>query len=374
MKIGIFTLAGSTNYGAALQTYALSEHLRQLGHKPEIVMIKREDGISRWRRLWGILTTYTFHEIISLILSDRVLKTQKIHSTYNATAIEVFHRFYTSYVILTDHIIQSQLPKYILKYDALIVGSDQVWTDLYSKTLLYFFDTFDDYNGLRISYAACSAHSKAAIYNRDKIRGLLDKFDAISVRDCITQKMARNYTKKLVSLVADPTLLIDFKNVCNEKPHVKPYIFCYILGEEPKGGGHNTAVAKIKEKVGNIDVIAINRTRNDYSSYFDLEMNESDPFTWVNLIYHAEAVYTDSFHAILFSLRYHKLLMAYYTETIRASRLVELRKHYALDGIVVDNLKKWRATNPDWSEIDKKICDLVKYSKDFLTQSLHDYE
>lgn len=373
MRIGIFTLVGSTNYGGALQAFSLSEQLKSMGHQPEFIRVIDNKPTSRWRRLIGILTTYSLRELMQLAVSNRVLRKTKKHSIYNATASDTFNKFYETQITMPSHVQQQDLSHYVRRYDALIVGSDQVWTDLYANHLIFFFDLLYNYPGLRISYAACSAHSKAAIYNRKKIKDLLGRFNAISVRDCVTMRLAQRYTKKHVSLVADPTLLIDLSPYVRQRYYKKPYIFCYILGEEPKGGGHAEAIKKIKQKVkvDDIDVVAINRTGNDYAPYCNVEMNEADPFVWVNLIAHAEFVYTDSFHALLFSLRYHKLLLAYYTETIRASRLTDLRNYYRLGNNIVGTLKQWEFTELDWSYVDSRMQELSSSSKNFLKEALH---
>lgn len=370
MNIGIFTLAGTTNYGGALQTFALSEYLKFKGHNVEIVIIRSEERTSPLRRFVGILTTYTLKEMFALFFSDRIWKKRKKHLMDTNEITAVFNQFYKQNLHFTQPVPLKELPKFVNRYDVLITGSDQVWTDVYSKTLYYFFDSLQDFSGKRISYAACSAHSKAAIYNRAKLKKLFLRFDAISVRDEVTAKLVQHYCTRPVPIVADPTLLYDFEHTQESFMQQQKYIFCYILGEEPKGGGHIEAIKKIKNHVGNIKVIAINRTNIDYSSYFDEERNEASPMEWVSLIRNASFIYTNSFHALLFALRFHKPFLTYYTEVIRASRLLALRDYYGLGDNIAQSLTTWKYQPVDWNSFDKKKEALQAKSMDFLEQNL----
>ena len=77
----------------------------------------------------------------------------------------------------------------------------------------------------------------------------------------------------------------------------------------------------------------------------------------------------------MFSLKYHKPFLAYYTEKLRATRFIDLGKRYGIDKYIVQNIsevdeKQSLDVLPDFEAIDK-IIDLQKKSSiEFLKKSL----
>ena len=258
-------------------------------------------------------------------------------------------------------------------YDVLITGSDQVWTNLYAFNLVFFFDKLDNYKGKRISYAACSAHNKVPIYNKNKIKKLLLKFDFISVRDSTTKKLVKGLCGFDVPIVVDPTLLLDFTPYIKKVKENVPYIFCYILGDDPYGG-HKVALDRIKKKYGNLKVITIASSNSSIRSYSDDFVETLSPLEWVNLIYHANFVYTDSFHAMIFSLKFEKDFVAYYSEIVRASRILALRDEFKLENLVVGSTFKIDMENISYDKgfVKYRIQEMNDFSLNFLRKSLED--
>ena len=70
-------------------------------------------------------------------------------------------------------------------------------------------------------------------------------------------------------------------------------------------------------------------------------------------------VYTDSFHAIIFSLKYKVNVLAFYTEEIRAPRLLELGEEFSISDVVIpvdsNSISKAVAFSFDWSRIQSQI-------------------
>lgn len=372
MKIGIFTLHGTTNYGGALQAFALSEVLKKMGHEPEIVRTSYVEHVSVVRRIIGVLTSYSFYELYILIVKYFFGEKVKCAFVNSDERIETFQTFYRENVVYTHAVKADELPEFVLRYDAIVAGSDQVWTQLYSSNLIAFFDFFDQYKGIRISYAACSAHQKVPCYNRWKVKKLLLKFDAISVRDETTRKLVKNVSGIEPLIVADPTLLLDSSPYIGQPLINEPYIFCYILGDAPAGGGHQAVFTKIKERYDNIKVLGIVPSSSSINEHIDICLEAISPFEWVNLICHAKFVYTDSFHAILFSIKFQKDFLAYYSEVTRASRLLALKNMFGLDNRVVGHTDQidLKSNLYENNVVANRFQQLTKVSIDFLNSAL----
>lgn len=72
--------------------------------------------------------------------------------------------------------------------------------------------------------------------------------------------------------------------------------------------------------------IVIPCNSRDITKYADKVFETLSPEQWVDMFYHARYVYTDSFHAIMFSLKFEKPFVSYYRNKIRSSRLIDLKK------------------------------------------------
>ena len=177
-------------------------------------------------------------------------------------------------------------------------------------------------------------------------------------------------------IVADPTLLIEFTHLEKLQDEKTEYILTYVLGKEIDGS-HNKAIEKIRNKYGNIPVYSIKiPTMNFELSHFaDKVFYDLNPDEWISMFRNAKFIYTDSFHGVLFSLKYHKPFLAYYTEKLRATRFIDLGKRYGIDKYIVRNIteiddNKLLDVLPDFNSIDK-IIDLQKeLSLNFLKKAL----
>lgn len=370
MNIGIFTLYGSTNYGGVLQYYALSQVLKKLGHNPELVQYEvREILPAMPKRIVSRITSYTFSEHIHSI-PDLINKFLMKKTSFIDLRKDKFLDFNTNNVNISIPVKSEELPSFIEKYDILIVGSDQVWSDLNSAHLPLFFDGFDNFKGIKISYAACSPKLKVPFHNRKKIQKLLGEFHAISVRDSRTKKLLEGIGVKNTEIVADPTLLYDFSNIGNYNKIGSKYIFCYILGREPRDG-HLEAINLIKKQHGNIKVISIAYPGIQIRDFSDIVIDDASPTEWIELIKNAECVYTDSFHAVIFSLKFHTSFLAYYNEVLRSSRLQDLCKTFSLDGRIIQFMSQASIYKSiDWNHIDAIKDKLYASSMEFLIKSL----
>ena len=65
----------------------------------------------------------------------------------------------------------------------------------------------------------------------------------------------------------------------------------------------------------------------------------------------AKFIFTDSYHGTLFSLKFKKPFIAYYSEAIRSTRFIDLGKRYCVSDNIVTNVNEINLNN-DW---EKKI-------------------
>ena len=144
------------------------------------------------------------------------------------------------------------------------------------------------------------------------------------------------------------------------------------MGDAPTGGGHCAAFEKIKEKYRNIKVLGIVPSSSLINIYIDERLEVISPIEWVNLIYYAKFVYTDSFHAILFSIKFQKDFLAYYSEVTRASRLLGLKNMFGLDNRVIGHTDQIDLKSDLYKNniVTNRLQQLTKVSIDFLNFAL----
>lgn len=329
MRIGILTFHRGNNYGGILQCYALQQVLKKLGHTVEVIDYCHNDNRRLVHKLYSKYSTADNIGGFLSSLSDFICKhrTVPFDKALNDASIKEFDKFRSTYLNISKPLDSNNIGDYAnAEYDLIITGSDQVWTPLFDDPMVYMIDWEPQFQGKRMSYAACSAHKNLRCSQRNVVKGCLSKFDLITVRDSTTQQLVKNVLGKVPQIVPDPSLLYPYDEFKTQK-QTEPYILTYILGDEIEGG-HDVALRKMKQQVGDLPVYAIVIPCNsrDITKYADKVFETLSPEQWVDMFYHARYVYTDSFHAIMFSLKFEKPFVSYYRNKIRSSRLIDLKK------------------------------------------------
>ncbi len=368
MKIGIFTLHSNTNFGGGLQQIALVETLRAMGHEPQVVCVRNDSRNSRLRRILGIISSYSLRGIIVELKSR--LFSKKLPGINNTKLYKRCDAFNYDKLNYTPKFGMAELPEYCKRYDAIIVGSDQVWTNVYSAVNPFFGDGIGDFKGRVIAYAACSAHHKVPYYNRRRIHDSLSRFSAISVRDNTSAQLVESIKIPHPKIVADPTLLYDYeKYLTPADPNAEPYIFAYVLGIK-SDQWHADNIKTIRQKLGNIKVIALSVEEAERFPWADEVHYDKLAIEWMNLLRHARFVYTNSYHAVLFALKFHKEFVAYYGDLLRSSRMLSLREKFHLESQIVKEPAKASLQKINFNKTDAIIEQLREDSLSWLKSAL----
>lgn len=253
-----------------------------------------------------------------------------------------FDDFLNAEFMLSPPANDSNWQELIENYDCIIVGSDQVWNPTNQRTDIYFLNTERHVKEqIRLAYAVDSTNEFVQHSCKEKLCRALNTFNGISVRNEHTQLFVKKVTGETYPIVADPVVLSSFSEFCGQPFLTKErYVLVYILGKEICGG-HHTVMSEIRKKYGNIkiyQVVMMKQVGFTLLDQADRQIYDCSPQEWVNLIYNAEFVYTDSFHCILFSIKFHKPFLSYYADVNRAPRLRALQKQYGLGQSVVSSV------------------------------------
>lgn len=366
MKIGILTYHFAINYGAVLQCYALQQYLKSLGHDVEVINFIPQN-YSR-KRFWQN----------NNLRNDFVNGMRKmfLKLKYSSGMRKSFSGFASSRLNLSESVDYTNFSDALNKYEAVITGSDQVWGPSRWDDLCYFFDNMHNYRGRKISYAPCCAINRAKnILKRNEIAALLSEFYSLSVRNMETYNFVFDLIGKNVPIVSDPTLLYEFNELTDGVQPVVTgkYILAYILGADINGG-NDEAIEIIKKQTGIEKVVAIVLTENapkvlDWATktFYSASLIE-----WLVLFKNASFVYTDSFHGVMFSLKYNRPFVTYYKEKDRASRFLDLEQRFGLENVVtnLEELKSCLMNGLHALSYIDRMQDNIKESKLFLQKSL----
>lgn len=386
MRIGILTLTNRTNgynYGAVFQCLALQSVLERYGHEVIVFDFKSTDNRGFLYKSFNYLTAAVdvneFWSVCGELLSGiRYLMKRHKNIDYSSINYGGFQEFIKENLHMTSPVNENNIAEIADKMDAIIVGSDQVWSGFAWKRLVYLFDWEPVFKGRRISYAACSARKGVSWINRQKVANCMRQMDAISVRDIQTAILVRKTAGLKAKVVLDPTFLYDFDKYMEPIEIPDSYVLIYVLGKEINGGFRQTLQQiRLSCPMAKIVLISLPMNEHKFDKYADIILSECSAGQWLFLFANASFVLTDSFHGVCFSLKYKRNFLAYYEVVLRASRLLDLRNRFGLEGHIVASLKEairkkafQQAVN--YSTLDRMLEVKKQESLGFLRDALNE--
>lgn len=313
-KITIITeYYNSSNYGGNLQAYALTRFLNTNGYTAEQLQYKRplRSFKDDWRETEGLgnkLALFT-KKVIQKTLKrsefNRVKKRRKLVINFGRTMTPHTEGAYSDQELEEfNNGSGSQLSNPLTEFGIFITGSDQVWRTIDKRA---YFLTFVPKGKKKLSYAA--SISKGSLTEREKkffAAGLRD-FVAVSVREKSDVALLKDIYTKDVEWVLDPTLLLDegqWAEITSPRLRKEKYVFCYFLGgeKEPR------QIARAYAERHGLKLLTMPYLTGGYPfmDFFIKKGNEERLFEvgvedFLSLIKYAEYVFTDSFHAVVFS-------------------------------------------------------------------------
>ena len=366
MKIGILSLPLYVNYGGILQAYALQAVLEQMGH--EVTFIQK--------RNWPLNLKV---KDMPIIYAKRIVKNlmgQHIPMSYerifNREApiicqnIEPFIRRRINIKVVDDF---SQLDE--TDFDAIVVGSDQIWRPLYVKHIeSAFLDFAKDWDIKRIAYAASFGTDRweyTKLQNKH-CRKLVQLFDAVSVRERSGVMLCKEYLGVEAKHVLDPTMLLDVKDYINlfeenNTPKSQGNLLCYILDESEE----KSRLIDLIAKQNNLKPFRIN-AKADYR--FDLPVKDRiQPSVeqWLRGFYDAEFVITDSFHACVFSILFKKPFVVYGNKNRGMSRFTSLLDMFGLRDCMITCFDDYKNTYNEKFDSEYVYSILTRYKNKSLS-------
>lgn len=367
MKIAILTQPVYSNYGGILQNYALQTVLESQGHSVTTLNSPVKPGVyeSQVRRVLSTCRR-TFRKLCgdpSIIWADPQLQAQKEYD--GAAHQKAFIEKYLNIVDIEYPIMKENLPDE--RYDAFIVGSDQVWRPRYNCNLgNMFLDFTEGMNVKRIAYGASFGTDQWEIEEAQtkEYARLAQQFDAISVRESSGVSLCKEHLGVDTTHVLDPTMLLDaddYRSLCPGNLHPdREYIaiFCLDLTKEKLAIINRIGIER------NLPIYFIGRfTKNGYPSIEN----------WLEGIAHASYVITDSFHGAAFSIIFEKQFLTLSNPARGDERFRSLFESLRISNRCcnsVDEALEIMEDGINFYEVDIELNRLRERSKGLLWNSL----
>lgn len=375
MRIGVFTHWKSTaNYGQVLQGFALQRALIRMGFYSEIVRYELKNSWKRKicsvvknpLRLFAVFIRVVQYRFCRLSDSSPIIAVDGGNRGF-----EEFKKQYIKYSAKKYYGLY-ELEKYLSGYDALIVGSDQVWNyhALDENSRAWYLD-FKASVKLRMSYAASFGRSVLTSQEAEYFRKHSARLNHISVREESGLKLCEMCGRHDALAVLDPTLLLnilDYEELASEAKNITSddYIFVYCLSS----GGilpFDQIREWSEEKDSRLlctygDTIGEHKEENYYPSISE----------WLMSIKNAKYIITNSFHGAVFSVLYHKNFIVYIKNDIEGNtndrmlsflRLLGLEKRAVKQG---NNIDEAFRQETDWNRVDELLLLSRNKSIQFL--------
>lgn len=368
-KIGILTTYFASNYGAALQPFALKRTLEMMGYDVEMLPYKQEDIYNHYNPLYA--RKFIRKNLVKIIQYCFKLK-------YLLPRDKKFKAFVATYITNGVKKLTKSVPQDKNYY---FIGSDQLWRTFgadehFDDVYCGFFTT--QKGAKKIAYAVSGEHLDLNKKNKDYLISAFDNFDSISVRE---KKRADDfkkfYTKKKIEVIPDPTILVE-PHVFDEIKTINPlpnidYVLFYCIREKSvdflgkiadyaKSNGCKLLVLS----EGYLPKLhSVSKTNSDI-----IYLPTAGEEEFLGAMKNAKAVFTPSFHGNVFSILNHQNLFSLVLDDGHDTRANELLTLLGMNNRLFRISDTFVDTPIDYGCVDSEIQKLRDKALDFIKRSL----
>ena len=372
MKIGIITQRIGRNYGGTIQNYALQQVLIKLGHTPVTMMLERP--MPSLLRILG-------HMIVDNIKRCIGLKTNLFASRNIQATIYKHTQDFVDKQIAIRVLKRNEYRDFVRnnKVKGIVVGSDQVWRPKYNDSLFINYLGFtENLNMKRLTYAASFGVDSWEYTEKQTAycKTLIEKFDAVSVREKSAVFLCEQYFGILATHVLDPTLLLDKEDyrklIVNEQSNTDNMLFVYLLDYTNE---KRAVVEKIAKSKGMEPYFFMpSKKVSAISDKFQITECVFRPIEdWLDGFDKCKYVVCDSFHGTVFSIIFNKPFSVITNSERGNTRFESLLDMFKLqDRLISSNMVNYNCSNDiDWDTVNSIKDSLKKQSLSFLKDNLN---
>lgn len=366
-KVGIVTI-WSNNYGSVLQAYALQTIIERLGYQVEIIQHYRDSHKQETQsRLKQVL-----HASPSFLLKYALnyKRNRMLHqgfTDFKSTKLKISKEVYYQ---------DSDFSSLASRYDAIVVGSDMLWSHEFKDNWPFYFASFAPSEKI-VTYAPSFGKNDLSKEEIEKCKPMISRIKHLSCREEAGVSFIKEQFGLTAEHVIDPTLLLtgnEWSNIFGDMPRLikDEYILTYAFKGSLQNGRKQLFkhLNSLKEK----QLVFISGQEgefknNIYKGYFS-------PVEYVNLFRDASFTVTDTFHGLMFSLIFNKpfIVLDKSKFSVSSDRQQSTLKTYGLgDRFVKPNIDiNDELMQLDYTNIEKKINENREKSILYLKKALEE--
>lgn len=334
-----------TNYGSALQTWALHQAIKKVGYTPVLVdycpdILADKDPLNPFANMWDKdEESRRMCEMTLPAIRENYVKFENFYR-------ERFTRTERKYTSENFNNIQRDE-----KLDGFICGSDTIFcTDEFGFDDGYYAN-YSVMKGRSVSYAASFGDPHFTDETYPILNDRLQNFKALGIRENLMLPYLKEHTEVPVQRVIDPTLLLkpeDYDEIVLPRQEEEKYLLLYARRYSPQMEAYAEKLAKENGwKIVDISLRAVNAERGHKMAY------TAGVEEFLSLVKHAEFIVTNSFHGMIFSVQFKRPFVVFSREQCN-NKIEELSDLFGLqDRILISGEET--ITEIDYEAVHNKI-------------------
>lgn len=312
MKAGLITYY-NYNYGSLLQCYATQRVLESIGVEC-ILLTGKNRRIDNWAAKGRFVIAATARCL------RHPLRIPAFYKLWNSSRRSSLRHMPKNCLQAMDDFIRDNVASlavtrrekrkmaHTAEYRVFLSGSDQIWS---GDSLIVNGDHFLRFapRHKRIAWAPSFGSGSVAPYNTCLYRKYIGEYAELSVREEQGVNIIKSLTDREARWVLDPVLMLTGDRWRSLIPPTlpegerKPYLFLYFLNKPTSRAMDAIIVA---QQTSGCRVLAFGNRFDEYQNIPRLEYDGGSPWRYLAFIDRAKMVLTDSFHAVAFSLTFHR--------------------------------------------------------------------
>lgn len=296
-----------TNYGSALQSWALNQMVGRLGYKPVLMdycpdVLRDANPLDPFKKMWDKdAESRRMCELTMPAIRENYKKFERFYT----------ERFNRSKGVYTAENFGDCLEREGL--DGFVCGSDTIFCiDEFKGFVDGYYANYPCMRGRSVAYAASFGDSHFADADYRTLNDRLANFKAVALRENEMLGYVKSHTTVPVARVVDPTLLLtadDYNKIAAEKKDREPYLLLYTRRYNPKMEAY--AIKYAREHGLKVVEVSLRATNAElgHEMRYDTGVEE-----FLALVRDASFVVTNSFHGLIFAVQYSRQVVVFSRE------------------------------------------------------------
>lgn len=384
MKICILTHPLRNNYGGLLQAYALQKVLRGLGHD----VVTDRFGACKPSGLCYKPIAFLYHFAKRYFLKNKLYNPWQYYfksfntSSHSYSKKVSIHtdRFVDKNIKTIDFFKQKHFPdkKTLEQFDAIVVGSDQVWRAAFFPYSTYFLDFTKNIDIIRVAYAASFAVDHWGEFSdalTQKCAESAKLFRGVSVREDSGIELCKKHLGIDAVQVLDPAFLLEREEYLEliedgDKAENENILMVYTLD---KSDEKSLIVKQVSTHLGLAPYEVMPKSKLAAKTACVNDCVFPSVSKWLSGFRDAKFVVTDSFHGTVFAIIFNKPFIVIANDYRGKSRFTSLLHIFSLENHLItssDDLNNELFLPIDFDEVNTKKNVWKNKSFSFLSSNL----